>query len=198
MSAFWIGCLPYGFRCQSTASAFTKPRHQVHSGVNNPPRHVAPERSDHHGPDLETVRCGDTNCARDGQRHDQTEKDFREPFNRLEYPIRQPHENPQNNAHTLIRINIGQIGQPILPTCEKKFRTNRPEENPPPIRRQILSAIAKSGLSAFGGKADVPTPSEMSANDASQTWQHARIVRHSLNSWIALSHINADREDSLC
>jgi hypothetical protein len=61
-------------------------------GINNSPGEITTKRSKQHRAYSEMIGCRYADCARDGESHYQTEWDFREPFDWLEYPVGQSHE----------------------------------------------------------------------------------------------------------
>jgi hypothetical protein len=87
MGAFGIRRLTYTSHQKEVVASLSEPCHQIHSGINDAPCKIAPERSDYHVTDLDTIGCGDTDRACDRQGHDQPKKNFGEPFNGFEYPV---------------------------------------------------------------------------------------------------------------
>ena len=81
-------------------STLTEASHQVHAGVDDPPRQIAAERGNQHRADRHLICSRDTDGARDRQRHYQAEQNFGEPLNRFEYTPQTAAWNPPTNLNT--------------------------------------------------------------------------------------------------
>ena len=81
---FRFGALAHRVPVLDPARRFPETTHQVEHRVDDSPGEVAPEGGEQHGVDPGLARAGDAERSRDGQDHDQAEKDLGRVVDRIQ------------------------------------------------------------------------------------------------------------------